>query len=311
MHARKKESKKEKSAMSVSLYGNMFFVIIELFMAVYTGSQAVLLDGVYDGIEFLMLLPSVFLIPLLYKPSNEKHPFGYMQFETLFVVVKGITMSAVTIGLIANNINLLIHGGHVVSFGTVSYFELFAAFLGIAVYFYLRKRNKNLESPLIFMEMEGWKIDSLLSLGMAAAFLLPIIVPFPWFQFVTPYLDQIITILLSLIMLPVPLKTVASGIRDLMLLPPDEETIQEIKETVETILKKYGYSHLYYDIVKTGRKLWISAYITLDKNEISLVSFQIAQSRCIKALAEKYSDFYFELLPDIEFHEEPEQVSFF
>lgn len=311
MHTKKKESKKEKSAMSVSLYGNMFFVIIELFMAVYTGSQAVLLDGVYDGIEFLMLLPSVFLIPLLYKPSNEKHPFGYMQFETLFVVVKGITMSAVTIGLIANNINLLIHGGHVVSFGTVSYFELFAAFLGIAVYFYLRKRNKNLESPLIFMEMEGWKIDSLLSLGMAAAFLLPIIVPFSWFQLVTPYLDQIITILLSLIMLPVPLKTVASGIRDLMLLPPDEETIQEIKETVETILKKYGYAHLYYDIVKTGRKLWISAYITLDKNEISLVSFQIAQSRCIKALAEKYSDFYFELLPDIEFHEEPEQVSFF
>ena len=37
-------------------------------MAMVTGSQAVLLDGVYDGVEFLMLLPSVFLIPLLYQP---------------------------------------------------------------------------------------------------------------------------------------------------------------------------------------------------------------------------------------------------
>ena len=46
-------------------------------------------SGVYDGIEFVMLLPSIFLIPLLYKPSNEKYPFGHMQMETVFIVVKG------------------------------------------------------------------------------------------------------------------------------------------------------------------------------------------------------------------------------
>lgn len=62
--------------MSVSLYANLMFVVVELVMAIVTGSQAVLLDGVYDGIEFVMLLPSIFLIPLLYKPSNEKYPFG-------------------------------------------------------------------------------------------------------------------------------------------------------------------------------------------------------------------------------------------
>ena len=68
--------------MSVSLYGNLVFVIVELVMAIFTGSQAVLLDAVYDGVEFFMLLPSIFLIPLLYRPSNEAHPFGYTQIET-------------------------------------------------------------------------------------------------------------------------------------------------------------------------------------------------------------------------------------
>lgn len=110
--------------MSVSLYGNLFFVVLELGMAIYTSSQAVLLDAVYDGIEFFMLLPSVFLIPLLYKPSNEKHPFGYMQIETVFIVVKGITMTAVTIGLIANSMNIVLHGGRAVSFDTVTGFDL-------------------------------------------------------------------------------------------------------------------------------------------------------------------------------------------
>ena len=42
-------------------------------------------------------------------------------------------------------------------------------------------------------------------------------------------------------------------------------------------------------------------YITFDKDIISLFKFKDLQTQCILALAEKYQDFYFELLPDIEF----------
>ena len=301
MHVGKKMQKREKSAMSVSLYGNLVFVVIELVMALVTGSQAVLLDAVYDSVEFCMLLPSIFLIPLLYKPSNEEHPFGYMQIETIFVVVKGITMTAVTFGLIFNNINLILHGGHIVSFHTVAGFELFACILGIIVTVYLYYKNKQMESPLINMEMQGWRIDSFISLGMTVAFLLPMLIPFDWFQHIVPYLDQLITIVLSLVMIPTPIHTVITGIRDLMLIPPEEETIDDIKETIEPIIGVYGHKNLYYDIVRTGRKLWISVYISFEKDIVSLSKFKQLQDQCIKALASKYSDFYFELLPDIEF----------
>ena len=301
MHVGKKMQKREKSAMSVSLYGNLVFVVIELVMALVTGSQAVLLDAVYDSVEFCMLLPSIFLIPLLYKPSNEEHPFGYMQIETIFVVVKGITMTAVTFGLIFNNINLMLHGGHIVSFHTVAGFELFACILGIIVTVYLYYKNKQMESPLINMEMQGWRIDSFISLGMTVAFLLPMLIPFDWFQHIVPYLDQLITIVLSLVMIPTPIHTVITGIRDLMLIPPEEETIDDIKETIEPIIGVYGHKNLSYDIVRTGRKLWISVYISFEKDIVSLSKFKQLQDQCIKALASKYSDFYFELLPDIEF----------
>ena len=301
MHVGKKMQKREKSAMSVSLYGNLVFVVIELVMALVTGSQAVLLDAVYDSVEFCILLPSICLIPLLYKPSNEEHPFGYMQIETIFVVVKGITMTAVTFGLIFNNINLMLHGGHIVSFHTVAGFELFACILGIIVTVYLYYKNKQMESPLINMEMQGWRIDSFISLGMTVAFLLPMLIPFDWFQHIVPYLDQLITIVLSLVMIPTPIHTVITGIRDLMLIPPEEETIDDIKETIEPIIGVYGHKNLYYDIVRTGRKLWISVYISFEKDIVSLSKFKQLQDQCIKALASKYSDFYFELLPDIEF----------
>lgn len=149
MHVGRKTQKREKSAMSVSLYGNLLFVVIELIMAIVTSSQAVLLDAVYDGVEFVMLLPSLFLIPFLYRPAKNSIPFGYTQIETLFIVIKGITMTAVTFGLIFNNINLMIHGGHIISFNTVAYFELFACVLGIYRYSCLYIKNKTMQSPLI------------------------------------------------------------------------------------------------------------------------------------------------------------------
>lgn len=95
--------KHEKSALKISLAGGTVFVILEFIMAVYTSSQAVLLDALYDGVELLMIFFSLFLVPLLYKPSSEKRPFGYMQIESLFMAVKGTIMASVTVGLIVNN----------------------------------------------------------------------------------------------------------------------------------------------------------------------------------------------------------------
>ena len=50
---------------------------------------------------------------------------------------------------------------------------------------------------------------------------------------------------------------------------------------------------LYYDILRTGRKLWISVYITFDKDLVSITRFKIVQNFCIQALCEKIYGFLF------------------
>ena len=302
MHSSRKNEKFEKSALRISLTGNLIFVILELAVAIYTSSQAVLLDSVYDGVELLMIFVSIILVPLLYKPSNENHPFGYLQVETLFVVVKGIIMTAVTAGLIINNIQIIIHGGRHVSFSVIAWFESAAAILSVIFIAILSYMNRHLSSPVVTMEIQEWKIDTAASLGMTIAFFLPMFLHADWFRPIVPYLDQCIAIILSICMLPTPIHAVVTGLRDLFLLPPEEETVQNIKDIITPILDAYGYDKLYFDIVRTGRKLWISVYITFDRDEISISRFKIVQNFIIQALSKEYQDFYFELLPDIEYN---------
>ncbi len=291
MHANRKQLRSEKTALNLSLFGGAIFVLAEVAMSVYTHSQAVLLDAIYDTIELLMILLSLSIIPLLYKPSSEKRPFGYLQVESLFVVIKGFIMVAVTIGLILNNIGLVLHGGRNIAFTKISYFELFAFLLSVIIIFLL--------SLLVTLEIQEWKIDAVASLGMAAAFFLPVAFPIP--DSLAPYLDQIIAIILSIFMLPTPIKSVITGLRDLFLLAPEEETVNEIKNLITPILSKNGYDKLYFDIVRTGRKLWISVYITFDHDLVSISKFGTMKNLIIDALKQEYQDFYFELLPDIAY----------
>ena len=301
MHATRTKQKKERSALNISLIAGLVFALLEIIIALYTRSQAVLLDGFYDSVESVMILVSIGIVPLLYRSSNEKRPFGYLQIESFFVVIKGFTMIAVTIGLIATNIEIVLSGGRHISFSNIAYFELFAALLSILVIFLLKRKNAKTHSPLVTMEIQEWMIDGIASLGMAAAFFLPLLIKVSWFSRIVPYLDQIIAILLSLFMLPTPIRAIITGLRDIFLIAPEEETVTEIKNIVNPILDSYGYEQLYYDIVRTGRKLWISVYITFDKDMISISRLRKVQGLIIDSLKKEYQDFYFELLPDIEY----------
>ncbi|MDD3339026.1 MAG: cation transporter [Lachnospiraceae bacterium] len=301
MHSNKRKQKKERTALEISLLGSALFVILEMVMAIVTSSQALILDAVYDSAELIMILFSLMLVPLLYKPSNEKRPFGYMQVESLFLVIKGGLILSVTVGLIINNVQILLHGGRHVSFSIIAWFELAAAILSIFFILILKKKNRSLSSPIVEMEIQEWKIDAVASIGMAAAFFLPQFIQTSWMMTLSPYLDQIIALVLTVFMLPVPVKSVITGLRDLFLLPPEEETIQQIKDNVEPILKDYGYTDFYYEIVRTGRKLWISCYITFDRDLVSISRFSEAQEQAIQSLSSEFQDFYFELLPNIEY----------
>lgn len=301
MHASRKQMKSEKGALRISLWSGAVFVFVELVMSVYTSSQAILLDAVYDAVELVMILVSLTLIPLLYKPSSEKYPFGFQQMESLFVVVKGAIMVAVTVGLVVNNIELLFHGGRTIDFLLVAYFEIFSFLFSILILWLLIRLNKKVNSPTVLMEIQEWKIDIVSAFGMTLAFLLPKMIKTSWMAQFSPYLDQVITIVLCFFMLPTPVRAVINGLRDLFLLPPDEETVEQIKSIVTPILKSNGYEELSFDIVKTGRKLWISVYITFDRDDISISRFRHFQDLIIRKLSEVFQDFYFELLPDIEY----------
>lgn len=304
---RKRQNKSiqlEKRALQVSMWGGIFFVLLELVMAVFSNSQAVLMDAAYDGAELITTVVSLQIVPLLYKPLTEKRPFGYAQVETWFIVIKGFMLVSITLGLVLNNIQIMLQGGRHVDFTMIIYFELFAAVISVFVTMLLKKWNRGLQSPMVTAEINSWQIDAAASLGMTIAFLAPLLVKGTQLTWLMPYLDQIVAIVLTFFILPRPIKMVIAGMRDLLLLAPEQEVMDRIKEISGELMEQEHFrdqfSEASYDVVRMGRKFWVSIYVTTKTDVVSIKKWSEIQQVMEDALIEEFNDVYLELLPDID-----------
>lgn len=290
----------EQRLLHLTVAAGILFSVIEVMMAIYTNSQAVLMDSIYDGAEAVVLALMVFLVPLLYRPYSERKPYGYAQLESFFLLGKGGFLAAVTIVLIVGNIQMIVNGGNHVNQGLIGWFELFLAGLSAVILIALLIMNRRVDSPLIQAELLGWKIDVCSSIGVAAAFLCASFLSDTPFAWLSPYVDQIIAIVIAMIMLPQPWRMMKDAFRSLILFAPEEAVTQRIRKLADHEFERYSYEPTFYNIIQTGRKLWVEIYIRNDTNMINVTQLAAIQKQLSSSLQDIYDDVYVEITPDIK-----------
>ena len=62
------------------------------------------------GVDFHCAL--LFLTPLFHKPISEKHPYGFFQVESVFLIIKGFMLIAVTVSVSVQVISSALSGGN-------------------------------------------------------------------------------------------------------------------------------------------------------------------------------------------------------
>lgn len=297
--------KREERLLRFSFVCSLLFTIAEVAMALILHSYAILMDGIYDVADLVLLGPFLVLIPLLYKPVTEKHPYGYSQFESVFIIIKyGILLFAM-IWMIFENIRSILNGGHVVNYNGVAVYELIIGFLCVAVYFILRFMSRKSRTPTIMAELFLWKQDIVSSMGLAAGFFSQIVLSGTPARWIVPYMDSIIAIVMACFLIWEPIRSIVQGLRELVLLAPDDKMMAQIREAVDTTLVDYSYSCSFLDVIQTGRKIWVEVYMTPDQVSGTIdirhwAAIRAKIRRLLRELPEKqYEQIYVELIPDI------------
>ncbi|MGB5823650.1 MAG: cation transporter [Proteocatella sp.] len=295
----KKIERAEKNILWLSFGGGLCFAIMEFVMAIFSGSQAVLMDAAYDASELIIIGLTLLLTPLFHKPITEKKPYGNLQAEAIFVVVKGFMMLSVTLGLSANSIRIVLSGGNTVQGAQISVFQLALGFLSVMVFFIMRKINKSIHSPIMDTEIYGWKLDIYYSLGMSLAFFISTLLQNTRFSPILPYFDQIVVIAIVIFMLPESILMLIKAMRSMFLFAPEEEIIEKVKAISNDILKASEFTAEFFDITYTGRRLWVEIYFTTERKFISVNKLKSVTDNLNDALRIEFHDCVCELVPEV------------
>ncbi len=288
--------RKEKTILRLSFVAGLAFALVELIFAIYSHSQSALTDAVYDASELVFIALLLFLTPLFHKPVSEKHPYGYFQLESIFLIVKGVMMLSVTLGVVVEVIESALSGGNPVNDLQVSLFQLCLGAASVVIYIIMRRVNKNSSSPTVEAELMGWRLDIGYSLGMSLAFFASSFLVKTPLAFIAPYFDQIIAVLVMVFMLPESVKMLWSSVRDIFLFSPDEELVEQIKQICTESMENYAFSPVFFDITRTGRHLWVAVYFKVSSATLAVKQLKKATEEVNQKISSQLEECTCELI---------------
>ena len=288
--------RKEKTILRLSFVAGLAFALVELIFAIYSHSQSALTDAVYDASELVFIALLLFLTPLFHKPVSEKHPYGYFQLESIFLIVKGVMMLSVTLGVVVVVIESALSGGNPVDDLQVSLFQLCLGVASVVIYVIMRGVNKNSSSPTVEAELLGWRLDIGYSLGMSLAFFASSFLVKTPLAFIAPYFDQIIAVLVMVFMLPESVKMLWSSVRDIFLFSPDEELVEQIKQICTESMENYAFSPVFFDITRTGRHLWVAVYFKVSSATLAVKQLKKATEEVNQKISSQLEECTCELI---------------
>jgi predicted Co/Zn/Cd cation transporter (cation efflux family) len=291
--------RRERAAGAVSITGRSIIILFELVVVFLTSSQALLIDMAFDIAELATVILGFALVPKWFSRPDERRPYGLAQGETWLVIVRVILAISMGILLVIINIIVITHGGNEVELDDAAILELVSAVLAIGVTIYLHRDNKKLGSQSVQADIESWKTDIYASVAIGITFILAVMFEDGFLSGIIPHIDPMVAIIFSLVMMVGPAKTLIFELKDLTLIEACPETVEKVNALACEIIAERALGTPEFYILETGRKTWVSIYITSDGDTISKPEYSAAQREIYDKLSSEFIDVFVEVLPEI------------
>lgn len=228
-----------------------------------TGSEAIMLDGFFSLIAFVMALLTIRVSTLVAQPDDVHFQFGYATFEPALNTVKGLIILLVSAFAFFGAVQAIVDGGRDLSVGWAIVYAVAAAVGCLALGVNSRRVARRTGSPLLTVDARSWVVDAALSGGVALAFVAAGLLSASRWSHLVPYVDPVLVIALVLVMIGMPLGIIRQGLGELLLAAPDEETQADVRARIDRVAARAELGDVHLRMIRAGRSLYTVAHVLL------------------------------------------------
>jgi cation diffusion facilitator family transporter len=253
----------ERSALRFSAWGNVFFAALGLGFGLTTRSEAIMLDGYFSLIAFVMSLVTLRVSRLVTQGEDETFHFGYYSFEPLLNTIKGLFILALCAVALVSAVVSLFRGGREVNLGWAVVYSVVAMVGALTLAVAQNRVAKATGSPLLEVDARNWRIDGILSGAVLLAFLGAFLIQKTRWSHLLPYVDPALVAVLIVAVVREPVRIVRDGLGELLYISPPPEVQHEVRQRFDELVADYGFQRTHLRMVKVGRVSYLSAHVVV------------------------------------------------
>lgn len=93
------------------------------------------------------------------------------------------------------------------------------------------------------------------------------------------YVDQVLVILMTILFIKEPLILMRGGLRELLLASPQKEFSKPFVKKIMPLKEQLGARHLSLEILKTGRRMWVTVFMDPVKDTLHVDEFMALKTK--------------------------------
>lgn len=229
-------------AAAFSITGAFCLAVIKLFIAITSGSMAVMASAVDSLLDILMSGVNLMALRQAEQPPDECHPFGHGKFETLATLFQALVISSSGGWIIYEATNRLSEGKGLENVDQGIGILAFSAIVSWFIARHLLKVAKQTDSTALEADALHFSMDIYSNLGLMVGLLLV-----RWFD--VHWLDAALSILVASYILHEALQLIKRSLTDIL----DHELPDEIKQQVHELISSHEGPFSGYHGLRTRR----------------------------------------------------------
>ena len=204
---------------------NTLLALLKIIIGYLGHSQALIADGIHSFSDLITDALVLIAARMGEQTPDKEHPYGHHRIETIGAIIISVILIAVAVGIAYDTLSHLIQRAHLIK---PSYSVILVAAISIAanegLYQYTLFQGNKINSDLLRTNAWHNRSDALVSL---IVFISVIGTLFGVF-----YLDSLGALIIAILILKMGLKLIWNGIKELIDTGVDEQTFNQITNTI-------------------------------------------------------------------------------
>lgn len=256
------DTKLEQQILRRSIFFTLFIATMGIVFGIVCGSMSIIFDGMFSALDAGMCSLSLLVSRLLGQPNSRRFQYGFWHVEPLVLAFNGSLLAFLCLYAFVNAIKGIIDGGRELELSWAIVYALVVSIFCFTVFLKQRRLNKRVKSELIALDTKSWLMSACISSALLVAFLLSWSMEGTRYEHLIVYTDPSVLALLTLILIPVPIKTVISAVREVLQMTPD--TLDTSMENLmDRLMEKYQFVDYSHYATRIGRGLFVEIHVVI------------------------------------------------